>query len=317
MKPTLPFAVITMLLVASSISRSQAQTSDITVNNGFPGGYAEIDASNTNPDPRPGVDALGYVNAGDVADKIWDLEAFGYNSQSSTLTYVGGFNPNGVVDSNTGISYGLGDIFFSPVNSQIAGTANQPTLPSSNPVDNPVSSQSYLNPGYTYAIHLNSVTSSTINYSLYALSSQAQLKTVEFQVNQASGPYALNVPVDLANGSITLLGSGTATIFDETNAQINSLLNEQLFTTSVGDPNLDNYVASFNLADLDLSSFNVDVTEQCGNDLLSGSYNPALLSTPEPGSIYLGMLASVALCGVIGLTRKLRDQDQDLKGQTL
>jgi len=313
MKLNLPFVVVTVVMAASGISQSQAQLTDITVNNGDPQGYAEIDASNTNLDPRPGVDALGYVNAGDVADKIWDLEAFGYNPQSNTLTYVGGFNPSGVVDSNTGISYGLGDLFFSPVSNHISGTANQPTLPSSNPVDYPVTSQSYLNPGYVYAVHLNSVTSSRVNYSLYALSPQAQLETVEFQVNQNSGPYALNVSADLANGSITLLGSGTATIYDETNAQVNGLLNEMLFTTSVGDPNADNYVFSIDLASLDLSSFNVDVTEQCGNDLLAGSYNPTLLSTPEPGSIYLGVLASLALCGALRLTRKLRAPDFAVK----
>lgn len=301
--------LLTCLCLSSIGSASlSAQITDITVNNGWtqssgqPSGYSAITSSNTNPDPRPGVDALGYVNGPDIADKAWDLEAFGYNPSAQTLTYVGGFNPNGVTDSNTGLTYGFGDLFFSTPGNSPALMANQPTLPPSNPVDNPiVPPADYSNPGYTDVIHINSVAGSTLSYSLYRITDQAQLLTVGFQVNQDAGPYALDVAAS-PDGSVTLLGTGTATISTLTNTQVNSLLNESLFSGSaLSDGSADNYDVSFNLSDLNLGAFDVRMTEQCGNDSLAGLVS--VTEVPEPRSLALGFLAMAAVAGMAVLRR--------------
>lgn len=299
MKLCCSLSLLALLFLSLGSIRGMAQLTDITVNNGWtessgsPSGYSAITTSDTNPDPRPGVDALGYVNGPDLAEKAWDLEAFGYNTASQTLTYVGAFNPAGVVDTNTGITYGMGDLFFSPFGNSPGLLTNQPTLPSSSPNNVPVTAEDYTNPGYDYVAHITGVTGTTLSYSLYRITNQAQLLTVGFQVNQDAGPYALDV-ASSPTGSAIFLGNGTATISTYTNAGVDALLNEALFSGSaLGDSTADNYAVSFNLSSLGLSGFDVRMTEQCGNDSLAGA-----IATPEPCSLGLGFLAVAAIGGL-------------------
>ncbi len=319
-------AIVGILLPASS-ERVRAQIQDITVNNGIgsvPLGYAGngVGAAyepistndqyadqgsdfNTNPDPRvvngTPVDAIGYVNAGDVPDKEWDLEAFGYNATQKTLTYVGGFNPTApIVDGGT--AYTLGDIFLSPASLSIPMTAGGAT----NGSNTNYSVGTYQNPGYTYAIHFTGLpsTPSTLTYTIYQLSSSATLlDTVAFngfENNGLSDPSELDISADLANGSITAVTGAISLQANVTaldNASINTLMGETLFNPSgvgaASNTQADNYVASFSLASLDLSNFNVSLTESCGNDLLKGSYDAELSSTPEPRSMFMGGIAMV------------------------
>jgi len=288
MKPSL--ALITILALVSSTGL-HAQLLDITVNNGqgtSASDYGVIPTSdNTNPDPRvvngTPVMSLGYVNANCVANKSWDLEAFGYNSTAKSLTYIGGFNP---LQANEGIS--LGDIFLS------TGPVTQPNGLSQN--------TDYSNPGYAYAIHFTTATNgSSLNYTIYKLTSTTQLQTVEYNQNLDSDPYAL----DLSKlGGATIVATGTSAVSTDTNAQVNTLLNETLFNTPADktDTTADNYVASFNLSSLNLSSFDANLTEGCGNDDLAGS---TLAATPEPRAMYLGFAATAFFLGASLLRRRL------------
>jgi len=312
----------TPILISPDPTLTPATTQDITLNNGLgtvPLGYGSAPSQNgagatfepisindqyasqatdlnTNPDPRvvngTPVDALGYVNTGDVPDKSWDLEAFGYQSSPATLsapatsllTYVGGFNP---LTANEGFS--LGDIFLSTQavpQTQPAGNGN-----ATNTGNNP-----YPNPGYTYAIHITGVNlgNATLSYEILSLTpGTSVLQTVSFnnfENNALSNPYA----VDLAGGGYTVLAQGTAQVYADTNTAVNSLLQESLFNTP-GDevsPLADNYAVTFNLSSTGLTSFNAQLTEQCGNDLLAGSTSALNFSAaPEPKSFYLGLLA--------------------------
>jgi hypothetical protein len=272
-----------------SAPRASAQITDITVNNGY-GSYSAItDTLVTNPDPRPGVDTLSEVDNGNSTSKNWDLEAFGYNPTSSSLTYVAGFNPIGEVDPDTNITYGLGDIFLS--SKSIDSGYGVPNLPLSGTLNIPVTPLDYNNPGYNYVVHWTNITSTQLTYSIYALTDQAQVLTPNFAENRTAGAYRLDVS-NSPDGSLTLVGTGSAAITTETNAQVNSLLNEQLFTGAAkNDAAADNFIASFDLSQLNLSGFNAHLTEACGNDLLAGSFDPNVSSTPEPHSFALGLMA--------------------------
>jgi hypothetical protein len=286
LRPTTTIFPLATLILIMGAASAQAHTpaapepvttaTDITINNGqgtSASDYSAISASDTNADPRKGVYDLGYVNAGDVANKSWDLEAFGYTSTPSTksLTYVGGFDP---LTQNQGVS--LGDIFISP------GSVTQPAGLKAN--------SDYSNPGYTYAIHITGVNlkTSTLTYSIYQLAVNTQLQTVEFTQNLDSDPYAL----DLSNlGGAKLLVSGlTATVAEETGSQVDSLLNEQLFDTTSDKASDSNYVVSFNITSLDLSAFTASLTEQCGNDDLKGAFSAPLTPLPEPSSWLMALL---------------------------
>ncbi|MDB4793755.1 hypothetical protein OAG63_01850 [Methylacidiphilales bacterium] len=301
-------AILAVVIMAFSPTLVRAQMEDITVNNGngtSESDYSAITGQNTNPDPRPGVFALGNVNLGDTPTKEWDLEAFGYDSSTSTLTYVGGFNPT-VPINDSGTNYSLGDIFLSPNNAVIPQTGSGIVTGANTP---------YTNPGYTYAIHFSEASPTSLNYSIYQLTNTTQVLTVggqpgvndnNFNNNGQSDPYALNLAYDLAQGNITQISSGTTTVLADDNAAINGLLGESLFDPStVGAPTntlADNYVASFDLSSLGLTGFNASLTEQCGNDLLKGS-TLSLSATPEPKSIYLALAAAALFLYVLRLLR--------------
>jgi hypothetical protein len=306
---TVIFAILVMAFGAPCI---HAQIQDITVNNGqgaSPSDYSPISTSNpyaylgtnfnTNPDPRIGsnglpVMALGYVNANCVPDKSWDLEAFGYDPTTASLTYVGGFNP-----ATTNEGYSLGDIFVSPELVTQPGSLSQST--------------DYSNPGYTYAIHFITTGGPTIDYDIYQLTSATQLQTVAFDQNLDSDPYAL----DLNNlGGATIIGTGMATVELMTGAGVNSLLNETglngttaLFNTPTDQTSDDNYVLSLNISSMNLagSSFNASLTEQCGNDAIAGAYvaSNTFQAVPEPISSSYGIMGVLFLCGAGLLRRKL------------
>ena len=285
---------------------ANAQTTDITVNNGIAqtsyGVYV---------DPRPGVNQLGSVNSGNISSMAWNLYAFGYDAQNQTLTYAGGFNPAGVQDTasnGTTYTYNLGDIFFSSPGQAITNPAFSDSQVGSSG-DIPGTSQSYTNPGYSYAIHLGSVNGNTLSYSLLALNNNAQLLSTVFGVNQNANPYAVNTTVDLANGSAKEFFDGTVNIQNLTNYGVNLLLNEQLFNNSNSNQGpQDNYALTFNvanlLADASLNNpnlvnqgFNVSLAEQCGNDSLMGAFFGTSNSqaVPEPSSWALALLCTGSL----------------------
>jgi hypothetical protein len=299
-----------------SFGAAHSQVTDITVNNGqgtSPSDYTNISPTNefanqntevppdynTNPDLRTAggtpVQALGYLNANCIPDKSWDLEAFGYTASTSTLTYVGGFNPT---QANEG--YSLGDIFLSTPSTS---TISQPSGLSQN--------EDYSNPGYSYAIHFTGTSATTLSYTIYALTGGTQLQTVAFNQNLDSDPYALDLTYDLANNNIAAVYSGTTSVALKTNLQVNNLLDENLFYQPgvIDSPLADNYVASFDLSTLDLSSFNASLTEQCGNDALSGSSSAVIetTATPEPKSVCLALMATALfLFGVVLKRRSLK-----------
>jgi hypothetical protein len=304
---------LSLIIAAACIAfngAAYAQIQDITVNNGISASssdYAAV-AGNTNQDTRVvnGVDvnALGYVDAGDVNTKDWDLEAFGYQSTaatqsapaSSSLTYIGGFNP-----LTTDEDYNLGDIFLSQGTATVPQTGGTAGGGNSSPGPN----TPYTNPGYAYAIHITGVnlSNSTLTYNLYQLNGPAALvETVSFnnyQNNPLSDPYAL----DLNGTGYSLVNSSplTATVSLDTNHQINQLLNENIFNpTGVGAASntiADNYVVAFDISSLNLTSFNASLTEQCGNDLLAGSTDALMTQeVPEPSTwaLLLGGLGLLA-----------------------
>ncbi|HEY0257967.1 MAG TPA: hypothetical protein VGC39_11030 [Candidatus Methylacidiphilales bacterium] len=280
-------------IMISTVVSARAQTKDITVNNGqgnSASDYSKITASNTNADPRKGVYDLGYVNSGDVADKSWDLEAFGYNAapKSQTLTYVGGFDP---ATKNDGIS--LGDIFITTGTTKVS-------LPGNMKANSTVT-----NPGYTYAIHITNISGSTLTYSIYKLAANTKLETVFYTQNLDSGPYGLDMS---SLGNATVIASNLkATVSLETGSQVNSLLNENLFTTSSDQASDSNYVVSFNLTSLDLSAFTASLTEQCGNDELTGAYETPL---PEPSSWTMALLVLMALA-YLRLARRSESEEPE------
>jgi hypothetical protein len=304
MMGALTFNMALLLLAGRTLAQAQDIT-DITVNNGqgtSPSNYAliapttygaEADGDfNTNPDTRyangVAVQALGYVNYNCVPDKSWDLEAFGYNANTgvtngATLTYVGGFNP---LTTNEG--YSLGDIFLST--SAVTGPTGIPSSDGAVP---------YTNPGYQYAIHITSISGTTLNYSIYQLSGSTQLTSVYFAQNSDSNPYAL-ANYTSANG-VNDVYDGTATVSADSNGQVDTLLHEGLFYGATADSGeTDNYVATFTIGSLDLSGFDAYLTEQCGNDELSGSTfsTTTVVTTPEPASVWLGVVALLAIFAV-------------------
>jgi hypothetical protein len=140
--------------------------------------------------------------------------------------------------------------------------------------------------------------------------------------NPLADPYAL----DLAAGGYSVYGSDvglTTTITAEDNNTVNTNLTaygktgstpETLFDTTddtnqASNADLDNFVVSFNLSSLDLSSFEASVTEQCGNDDLKGLY-----VTPEPKSIYFALLAAIlpVVCFRLLRGRAVSMRDLDL-----
>jgi hypothetical protein len=306
-------ALFAIVLTTSSSTLVHAQIQDITINNGqgtSPSDYSAITGQNTNPDPRvvngTPVDALGYVNEGDIATKEWDLEAFGYNPTSNALTYVGGFDPASTnYDPVDGISnWHLGDIFLS------AGSVTQPTGLTAN--------STYTNPGYTYAIHFILPTNGSLNltYQIYKLTvGESELETVFFNQNLDSDPYALDLNNLKGDTLVSINGQTTfsATVTKDTNAQVNTLLDETLFDTTAdkASTTADNYVLSLNLpSSLDLTSFEASLTEQCGNDDLKGAYSVPthLVPLPEPRSISFALVAGVlffVLSGCRVVTYKL------------
>src|ERR1700722_6807511 len=111
-----------MVAMTCGSTRVHAQVVDITTPNGqgfSASDYSAVTSSDngansnseTNPDPRPGIFELGYVHYNCVPDKVWDMEAFGYDQTSNTLTYIGGFNPLTQVHAD-GQNWSLGDIFI-------------------------------------------------------------------------------------------------------------------------------------------------------------------------------------------------------------
>ncbi len=229
------------------------------------------------------------------------------------MTYVGGFNPSGTIDSNTNINYNLGDIFISALGQPVAN----PSYSSLGSGDIPGTSADYSNngngstPGYAYAIHLGSVTNGVLSYSILALNSGTQLLSTEFGVNQVSNPYA----VDISKGSYTDLYDGTASVQNLTNSGVNQLLGESLFGNTGSYNPQNNYAVSFDISTLLSNASTNDPslltsglalveTEQCGNDLLAGAVSPLdIVATPEPSSWALGL---IALGGVIYLRRRAR-----------
>ena len=285
--------IATMAILTLGVTHAGAQIADITVNNGQgtdPAGYTTISTptNSTNPDPRAGVFALGYLNYNCIPDKSWDLEAFGYNANTNSLTYVGGFNP---LQANEG--YSLGDIFISQ------GAVVQPGGLSQG--------MDYSNPGYTYAIHLipggGGPNPTNIGYDIYQLTNTTQLQTVAFNQNLVSDPYAL----DLNNlGGATIVASGSADVqTGATGNDVNTLLGETLFNTANDQASADNYILSLNLAPWSLTGgFKASLTEQCGNDALAGVYPGSAVAAPEPTSVYNALLATIFFLGMFQLRKR-------------
>jgi len=294
--------ILAMAIITFSSTRVHADTvTDITTPNGqgfSPSNYNAINAPNVNADPRPGIFQLGYVHYNCVPDKIWDLEAFGYDGTTNALDYIGGFNPLKTINAD-GVNWSLGDIFIS---------SNPVTNPSFTITDGHVVDYSNGANGYQYAIHFTRPASGTaITYTIYDLTSTTQLQTVYFNQNMNSGPYAL----DYSHlGGATIVGGGTAVVQTDTGAQVNSLLNETLFNTVTDLASNDNYVVSVPLealTSLGLTVFDASLTEQCGNDALQGSgIATNLVVVPEPSSLGYVLAGVLFLYGSGFLRRKLQ-----------
>jgi hypothetical protein len=229
---------------------------------------------------------VGYVNAGTLPDKNWDLEAFGYNTATNSLVYIGGYNPM-VVHQADGQNFPLGDIFIStgPPVTQPSGLKPQTDYPSSDF-------------GYTYAIHFN--TGGT--YTIYKLGTTTTLETVYFSQTIDSGPYAV---ASLGNGSV-VASDVPFTVSTDTGGVVNTLLGENLFTTTTDQATDDNYVVSIPLTGLGLTDFDVSLTEESGSSLLTGAVEGASLIVPEPTSLYYALTGILFLCGFSLLRRKFQ-----------
>jgi hypothetical protein len=297
--PLVVTTVLAMVMITSTSARLQADTvTDITSPNGqgfSASNYSAITTSNTNPDPRPNIYALGYVHANCLPGKVWDLEAFAYDGTANSLVYVGGFNPLTQIQADN-LPWSLGDIFISPG----AVTNPSPTITDGHPVD-------YSNPGYTYAIHFTRPASgTTLAYTIYDLTGSTQIQSVYFNQNTNAGPYALDLN---ALGGATIVGGGTSVVQTDTGAAVNTLLGETLFNTVADQASNDNYVVSIplgSLTALGLTVFDASLTESCGNDSLQGSGTAINLVVPEPGSLGYALAGAFFLCGSGLLRRKLQ-----------
>ena len=187
---------IKTLLIGILLSATALGNTDITVNDG------QSAHNQYAIDPR-GLYESGYVSKNSVAANEWDLKAFGFNKQTSELTFVGGFNPLTGQDG-----WVLGDIFF-----DLNSDSYRPIRSNQNGF------LQYANPNFEYAIHFTGVNGKFLDYDIYALTAQSQVLTGWFKQNKEQDPYALFV-----DANSTKIGSGSTKV---------KTVNSQVFNLSL------------------------------------------------------------------------------------
>jgi len=259
---------------------AQAAYVDITVNDGSFAATGKADTTYGSGDPR-GISESGETEHNTVTGHEWDLRAFAYDSATSHLMVVSGFNPltdlpgTGVNNPMTGNNrIFLGDIFID--------TNNAFTLPahgSNTYIAYPNSAV-----GFEYAINLTDpVGGLNFGYDVVQLGS-----TSTFQ----SGGYAQNAHSDPANlltvGNGNVVSSGLFSVTTKTDAQVLTDLG-----INVGTNGGTNYVFTFDLSAASLASgATFRLTETCGNDLLVGQLAASpVVAVPETSTWVMGFLA--------------------------
>lgn len=279
--------------VAISNLTAKAALVDITVNDG-------LIHHNFGDDPRTG-DISEYRSVSDPAvnTPVWDLRAFVFDTTTSQLTVVSGFNPLGKLDN-----FGLGDIFIDTNNSFTA------TFPLSSDLNSAF--------GFEYAIDLKNPWSPAapgqINYEVLSLSSDTQ-----FQLPSYGNSYpelAKGAPVlvkDLGSGSSLSPGLLTTTLEPSLPPAVDLTMTALDLKTKYGvdftfngtNSGEKNYVFTFDLSAISfVNGATFRLTQECGNDLLVGQLAASpVVAVPETSTWVMGFLA---LGAVVFLVRRNR-----------
>lgn len=223
----------------------------------------------------PGEDQEVEPNC--VRDQIWDLE--GFFLQGSKLSMVGGFNfKNGV----PGYTYKSGHIFI-----DVNGNAQYGPVASGSGSGNSIVNNTF---GYDYALVMNFASNT---YDVVKLNNNATTKTVTYQQNDHTNPWAYNA------GGTTLL---TNFLFSDYQA---GLTDTQIGNGLTGGLH---YLVTVDLGFLPGNERNIisHFTMECGNDNLMGQGSIPFGGPPPapiPGSVWLLGTGFLGLA-LLGLRRK-------------
>ncbi|WP_035604774.1 PEP-CTERM sorting domain-containing protein [Haloferula sp. BvORR071] len=268
-------------LLACTAPLAQAALTDITIFDGLTG-------HSYGTDPR-GIYEYKEVEVGNLATDPWDLRALGYDKDSNTLAYVGGYNPTMLTDPSHNL-FGISTIFIETGPNRAPMGTNDGT--------NGFETQSNSVFGYDYAITLSVSGTNQLTYSIYQLTPSSVLTSVWFGDNEVAGPYKFTP------GSETQFGvTKLATVLSVNDAYLDNAFNPDL---NLGEPN---WFATFDLTPiasaLEANGASFYLTQACGNDLIVGQIGPVpqqLSTIPEPGSM-LG-LAGLLLGGACFRSRR-------------
>jgi hypothetical protein len=254
---------IILAIVSMSMSLSAAITVvDITINSGHLG-------SRYGNDPRPTINASGWVNPNCVASNEWDLKFLAYDYSTNQLILGSGFNQ---LAGKDGII--LGDIFFD---------TNSILTSPSRPV-NADGNYKYPNPGFEFCIDIksSSVENSTLTFDLIGMYSNSIVQSGSLNQNRVADPATI-----VRTDADKFIGTGVAEVKIMIDDQIRSLLD-----IDVGN-NGKNYVSFFDLPANFLppnTTVKVKETLTCLNDDVWGQYTtpdyitPDVTAVPEPGN---------------------------------
>jgi hypothetical protein len=252
-----------LTMISMSMLLSAAVTVvDITINSGHPG----LRYGN---DPRPTINASGWVNPNCVASNEWDLKFLAYDYSTNQLILGSGFNQ---LAGKDGII--LGDILF-----DTNGILTSPSRPV-----NADGNYKYTNPGFEFCIDIksSSVANSTLTFDLIGMYSNSIVQSGSLNQNSIADPATI-----VRSDADKFLGTGIAEVKIMSDAQIRSLLG-----INVGD-NGKNYVSFFDLPANFLppnTTVRVKETLTCLNDDVWGRFLTPVFPesdisvVPEPGN---------------------------------
>lgn len=278
---------VALLFLAGSVSADVFQAKDVTIPDGRPN-------NNFGTEQYPGYWAAGgednEVEYNNQTGQQWDMEAFRWHWQTSTLYLVTGFNPAGTISySGTNMmhyvapdgKWSLGDIWITSQDGSKAWVLAFARQTDTNP-NNPGWGNAYMNLDTTNKTF-------TVYEVAPGFANQAPV-AYNSPTNWGSNPYAF-----LTGTEIQSLGSGNYGIISYTTNQAGY----ESLPYLGADSNNTHYVMDFDLTPwigTFGSAFYVQATEECGNDLIKGQ-------VPEPISM---AMAGAGLFGVIIGRRKLR-----------